>query len=216
MRRLQTRIPEKLFMVFLGMVAIFIFGLLIFRFSLPATAPELLKNTLQELKGRASYLLVIEEYSPGYQLIFKGEILNCNDIKGKLGDHHLEVHRKDGKLYVKPEDETKWQAAEKVQLNSLNSFVTHPAEVIKAVQGDFARFKLVPENGEGYKIHFETVSPDQKFIDRFFPEISPDAVDRLTLEVTVVDPGPVIKQIEIELKLRDSTHGNLTRSYCLD
>lgn len=216
MRRLQTRVPEQLALACLGAVAIFIAGFLFLKPPSPATAPELLKYALEKLEKQVSYRLAIEEYSPGYRLLFKGKVQNCTEIKGEIMDHCLEVHRKGKKLYVKPEDETEWQTAEKLQLSSLNSFITLPAEVLKAQQGNFARFVFVPEIESRRKIHFETGSPDKKFTELFFPKISPTSVCGLTIEVVAADPGPVIKQIEIGLEFQDSAYGNLTRVYCLD
>ncbi|HHX87578.1 MAG TPA: hypothetical protein GX693_05290 [Firmicutes bacterium] len=217
MRRLRTKVPEQLILACLGALALLIAGFLILTPSLLATAPEVLKYSLHNLQEQESYYLAIEEYSTGYQLKFKGEIINCTDIKGKILDHGLEVHRKDSKLYLKLEDDLEWKLAEQLQLNSLNSFITHPAEVLKAQQDNFTRFNVQTKNSDRYNISFNTSSPDKKFLKLFFPKISPAAIHSINIEVVIADANPELrlKQLGICLQFKDSAYGNLKRFYHL-
>ncbi|NMA91697.1 MAG: hypothetical protein GX973_01045 [Firmicutes bacterium] len=221
MRRLQTRNPGQLALACLVAAVVFIAALLFLKqpqVRLP-TAPELLSQAWENLSDRAEYPLAIEEHSPGYRLKFEGKVQNWTEIRGTIPAHCLEVQYKNETLYIKAGDKKNWERVERLQLESLSSFITSPAEIIGSLQENFPRFLVeLVELGEEsrYKVHFESEQPDPGFIELYFPELGPNVLSKLALEIVLTGPEVLVEQIEVRLEFRDPAHGPLYRIYSLD
>ena len=218
MYRSRTRIPGQVTLACLGAALLFLTFSLILKPSSPPTAQELLNVALEELEKRPGYLLAIEEYSPGYRLSFEGAVQSLRDVKGKIIEYNLEVYRQGEDIDVRREGETEWQRVEKSQLGGLNSYITSPHEVLKALQEYFPLFTLDEGGEKGPVFHFESEPPDKSFVKHFFPKLSPASIDYLRLEVMMesLEGEAVIKQVIVVLAFKDSTYGDLTRVYTVD
>ncbi len=214
--RLQTRVPEQRALACLIVAAVLFAGFMIFGSPRVETASEILIHALEKLEEKEKYPLVIEEKATSYSLKFEGEIQNYTDLKGKIKDHGLEISRRKELLLVKPEAETDWQAAEELGLNSLNSFLAHPAEVLHALRENFAEFMFDPGIGGLQNIYYDTCSADKHFADQFFPDIPVASIDRLTVYMTLSEPERFLKEIKIELIFRGSPGSSLTRIYIVN
>lgn len=179
-------------------------------------ASEQLRRSIKTLQQTSVFKLTIEERGPGYYLLFQGQVEGMARVTGYLEDFQLEVMLEENQLYIKKQGDTRWQTAEKLQLERLDSFLLSPLQILNLL--DLDNEEII----EGDKILVNDIScrtfvlqaRKEDLLRFLFPEVPFSAVQAAPLTAVLAEGN--LKKITIQLELTGTEDNEIRRIYTVN
>ena len=172
----------------------------------------LLNKALQNMEKRKELQVKIEEEGKGYNLSFKGIIVDERLI-GEIPEYSLHIlyRQSPGELYVKDLKEEQWKKAAELDLDELKTFLSSPLKALKSPSIEGSSFV---ENKQSRK---EGGEKEKKVVKLYIPQKELDHKlnpgSELYCSVHINQEEEFISKIYYDLKDPDSGKAVLERTY---